>query len=103
MFAAPVPPPDSTTSGYSVPWTRKSIDSPFGDDRARGLLEAADELASDRLALLLGIGHAGERIEELPGRVDDLEPNPVAATKSRSTCSASPARSRPWSTNTQVS
>ena len=28
---------------------------------------------------------------------------PVAATKSRSTCSASPLRSRPWSTNTQVS
>ena len=28
---------------------------------------------------------------------------PVAATKSRSTCSRSPARSSPWSTNTQVS
>ena len=28
---------------------------------------------------------------------------PVAATKSRSTCSASPLRSSPWSTNTQVS
>ena len=28
---------------------------------------------------------------------------PVAATKSRSTCSASSWRSRPWSTNTQVS
>ena len=28
---------------------------------------------------------------------------PVAATKSRSTCSASPLRSRPWSTKTQVS
>ncbi len=27
---------------------------------------------------------------------------PVAATKSRSTCSASPLRSRPWSTKTQV-
>ena len=27
---------------------------------------------------------------------------PVAATKSRSTCSRSPARSSPWSTNTQV-
>ena len=27
---------------------------------------------------------------------------PVAATKSRSTCSASPARSSPWSTKTQV-
>ena len=28
---------------------------------------------------------------------------PVAATKSRSTCSVSPSRSSPWSTNTQVS
>jgi hypothetical protein len=28
---------------------------------------------------------------------------PVAATKSFSTCSASPSRSSPWSTNTQVS
>ena len=28
---------------------------------------------------------------------------PVAATKSFSTCSASPLRSSPWSTNTQVS
>src|SRR4051812_5753599 len=25
MFAAPAPPPDSTTSGYSVPWTRNSM------------------------------------------------------------------------------
>ncbi len=32
-----------------------------------------------------------------------LSRTPVAATKSRSTCSASPARSSPWSTNTQVS
>ena len=32
-----------------------------------------------------------------------LSETPVAATKSRSTCSASPLRSRPWSTNTQVS
>ncbi len=28
MFAVPVPPPDSTTSGYSVPWTRNSQASP---------------------------------------------------------------------------
>ena len=28
MFAVPVPPPDSTTSGYSVPCTRKRIGSP---------------------------------------------------------------------------
>ena len=32
-----------------------------------------------------------------------LRSTPVAATKSRSTCSASPLRSRPWSTKTQVS
>ncbi len=31
-----------------------------------------------------------------------LRSTPVAATKSRSTCSASPLRSRPWSTKTQV-
>ena len=31
-----------------------------------------------------------------------LSDTPVAATKSRSTCSGSPARSRPWSTKTQV-
>ncbi len=32
-----------------------------------------------------------------------LRSTPVAATKSRSTCSASPLRSSPWSTKTQVS
>ena len=32
-----------------------------------------------------------------------LSCTPVAATKSRSTCSASPSRSSPWSTKTQVS
>ena len=37
------------------------------------------------------------------GGVDDLEVEPVAATKSFSTCSASPVRSSPWSTKTQVS
>jgi hypothetical protein len=44
-----------------------------GDHLARRLLEHPDELAADDLALLLGIGDAGERIEEpLPG-IDHLQ------------------------------
>ena len=35
-----------------------------GDDLAPGGLEDADELAADDLALLLGVGDAGERVEE---------------------------------------
>ena len=62
MFAVPVPPPDSTTSGYSVPCTRKRIGSPSAAASATsvalGLLERADELAPDDLALLLGVADA---------------------------------------------
>ena len=35
-----------------------------GDDLARGVLEDADELAADDLALLLRVGDTGERVEE---------------------------------------
>ena len=45
----------------------------LGDDLARRLLEDPDELAADDLALLLGVADAGERGEELLGRVDDLQ------------------------------
>ena len=47
--------------------------------------------------------HALERVEEVLDASTTLSATPVAATKSRSTCSASPLRSSPWSTNTQVS
>src|SRR5699024_2432685 len=43
------------------------------DDLAGGGLEGADELAADDLALGLGVGDPGERVEELLARVDDLE------------------------------
>ena len=46
------------------------------DDVARRLLEDADELAADDLALLLGVGDPGERGEELLARVDDDEVDP---------------------------
>src|SRR5690606_14544789 len=45
----------------------------LGDDLPCGLLEGADELPADDLALLLRVGDPGERGEELVGRVDDLE------------------------------
>ena len=41
--------------------------------RALGRLEVADELAADDLALLLGVGDAGQRAEELVLGVDDLQ------------------------------
>ncbi len=43
------------------------------DDVARGLLEDADELTADDLALLLGVAHAGEGGEEALARIDDDE------------------------------
>src|SRR5207247_7035368 len=41
-----------------------------------GLLEHADELAADDLALLLGVGDAGQRVEEAFPRVDGHEVDP---------------------------
>ena len=77
MFAVPVPPPDSTTSGYSVPWTRNSHASPcsagLGGDLPGGVLEGADELPADDLALLLRVGHPGQRGQERLGLGRHLE------------------------------
>ena len=76
MLAAPVPPPDSTTSGYSVPWTRNSAAVPAARrhaDLPGGALEGPDELAADDLALLLRVGHPGQRGQERLGGVDDLQ------------------------------
>ena len=44
-------------------------------DAAGGLLEDADEQLADRLALVLGVGDAGEPLEEAVGRphVDELD------------------------------
>ena len=87
MLAVPVPPPDSTTSGYSVPCTRNSTASPWPPASAAisrgGPLERADELAADDLALLLRVGHArparpGTRpaasttVQADPGRRDEV-------------------------------
>jgi hypothetical protein len=47
-----------------------------GDDLACRLLEDADELAADDLALRLRVGDAGQRVEEPLLRVDDHEVDP---------------------------
>ena len=88
-----------------APGTRRLTVRPASATTSRGrLLEDPDELAADDLALLLGVGDPGQRGQEpLLRRRRPSARTPVAATKSRSTCSASPARSRPWSTKTQVS
>jgi hypothetical protein len=71
LIVAAVPCPDSMTSGYSVPWTR-NFASPACS--RGGVLEDADELLADRLALGLGLGDAGELAEEAVLRVDGDQP-----------------------------
>jgi hypothetical protein len=52
---------------------RLAVRLAVGDHLAGRLLEYPDELAADDLALLLGVGDAGQRVEEPVGRLDDLE------------------------------
>ena len=66
---------DSMTSGYSVPWVRKSIRPEF----RRLLLEDPDELVADDPALLLGVLDAGQPFEEAAARVDHDEAHPEIA------------------------
>ena len=71
MVAVPVPPPDSTTSGYSVPCTRNSTPDPLGlRDLSAAPSNDADELAADDLALALRVGDPGQRVEEPLGGID---------------------------------
>ncbi len=63
----------------------------LADDLGLGGLEDPDELAADDLALLLGVGDAGERVEEALGGVDDVRGRRRWRRRSR----ARPARPRP--------
>ena len=67
-------------------------------------LEDIDEELADRLALLLGIGDACERVEEksLPPQRGPAECCSCRGTAPRPS-RPRPSRSSPWSTNTQVS
>ena len=104
MFAVPEPPPDSTTSGYSVPCTRKSTSDPVSPTMSRTAPSNA-RMNSRPMILRLPSGlvtpESASRNRSATSTVTRLAP--VAATKSRCTCARSPARSRPWSTNTHVS
>ena len=59
----------SMTSGYSVPWPRKSNDPSF----FASALEHVDEGRADDLSLLLGIGDAREPLQKQVRRVDEDE------------------------------
>jgi hypothetical protein len=59
--------------GTASPDEEADLAAELLDDLPLGLLEHADELASDDLALGLGITDAGERVEELLGGIDHPE------------------------------
>ena len=71
MLAAPSPPPDSTTSGYSVPWTRNST-SPSAPTTSRA---ARSKLRMNSRPMILrfasGSVTPASAPEELVGGVDD--------------------------------
>ena len=76
MVAVPVPPPDSTTSGYRVPCTRNFTPPSSALIVRRGALEDPDELPADDLALGLRVGDAGQRVQEAVGGVDGDQLDP---------------------------
>ena len=73
------------------------------DDLTLGLLERANELFADDLALLLRLAHTLQGSEEVFGGVhgDELDAGRLNEIMLDLLCL--PLRSRPWSTNTQVS
>ena len=74
----------------------------LGQDVAHRALERPDELPADDLALALRVAaHPKAPRRKRSSASTVTRRAPVAATKSRCTWSRSPARSRPWSTNTQ--
>ena len=52
MLAVPVPPPDSTTSGYSVPCTRNSNGGPSADDAISSRSACSNERMNSRPMIL---------------------------------------------------
>ena len=99
MFAVPVPPPDSTTSGYSVPWTRNSHASPCWPASAVISRAARSKARMNSRPMIFrfcsGSTAPARADKNASASVATVSLTPVAATKSCSTCSASPLRSSP--------
>ena len=91
--------PDSMTSGYSVPCTRKRASFDVGGH----LFEDADEGLADGLALGLGIGDPSSTPKNRSAALTWIRSMWNWRRKVSSTWSASPVRMRPVSTKTQVS
>ena len=99
MLAAPVPPPDSTTSGYRVPWTRKSTEVPWLPAAAVISRAARSKARMNSRPMILRFSSGSVTPARARRKVSaastTLRSTPVAATKSFSTCSASPVRNSP--------
>src|SRR3546814_225099 len=72
-------------------------------DLLRFFLEHIDEFAADELALLFGIGDAGQAAHKAFLGVHHDERDVVMVAEQSFDCSRSFMRRRPWSTKTQVS
>ena len=99
MLAAPVPPPDSTTSGYRVPWTRKSAAVPWLPAAALISRAARSKARMNSRPMILrfssGSVTPASASRNVAAASTTFRSTPVAATKSFSTWSASPRRSSP--------
>ena len=94
MFAVPVPPPDSTTSGYNVPCTKNST---FFSAEIFAAASSKVRINSRPIILRFSSGSVTpfRAAKNFCRASTTMRFTPVAATKSRSTCSASPSRNNP--------
>ncbi|SIN56903.1 Uncharacterised protein [Mycobacteroides abscessus subsp. abscessus] len=90
MLAVPLPPPDSTTSGYSVPWTKNWI--PAVSSRRESPTTSETAPSKDRMnsrPMILRLASGSVTPASSPRNVSDASTvtnvAPVAATKSCST------------------
>ena len=99
IVAAPVPPPDSMTSEYSVPWTRKFASPIFAASSSKTRMNSAPIALRFVSGSLTPFSRARKRSSASTATSGTLKWSRNAAT----TCSPSFLRMRPWSTNTHVS
>ena len=84
-----------------MPWTRNSTSPPCAISR-EALSNALINSLPIILRLVSGSLTPASALRKISRASTSLSETPVASTKSFFTCSASPDRSSPWSTKTQV-
>src|SRR5262249_33211748 len=90
MLAVPLPPPDSTTSGYRVPWTRNSTVRPCAPACAMICAVARSNARMNSRPMILRFSSGSATPARAPRNAPEASSmcrsTPVAATKSFSTC-----------------